>query len=58
MLHQVVNIFHLLEVLVPQKSSKILFCVSLEVEPRTCIKAALLFLDCFSLVFASRPFPD
>ena len=38
------NIFHLLGVLVLQKSSKILFCVSLEVEPGPCPKAALLFL--------------
>ena len=48
MLHQVVNIFHLLEVLVLQKSSKILLCVSLEAEPGPCPKAALLFLDCSS----------
>ena len=33
MFHQVVNIFHLLGVLVLPKSSKILLCVSLEVEP-------------------------
>ena len=38
------------------KSSKILLCVSLEVEPRPCLKAIVLFLDCSSLASAS-PFP-
>ena len=40
------------------KSSKILLCVSLEVEPGPCPKAALLFLGCSSFVSASLPFPD
>ena len=52
-LSKVVNIFHLLGVLVLQKSSKILLRLSLEVEPGPCPQAALLFLDCFSLVFES-----
>ena len=39
------------------KSLKILFCVSLEGGPGPCPKAALLFLACSSLVFASSPFP-
>ena len=56
MLHQVVNIFHLLEVLVLQKSSKILLCVSLEAEPGPCPRAALLFLNSSSLV--SHPLPS
>ena len=46
--HQVVNIFHLLGVgggVSSDKSSKILFCVSLEEEPGPCPKAApALFL--------------
>ena len=58
MLHQVVNIFHLLGVLVLQKSSKILLCIFLEEEPRPCPKATLLFLDCSSLVSASPLFPN
>ena len=58
MLHQVLNIFHLLGILVLQKSSKILLCVSLEVEPGPCPKPALLCPDCSSLVSASPPFPD
>ena len=57
MLHQVVNIFHLLGVLILQKSLKILLSVSLEVEPGPCSKAALLFLDCSSLASVSPPFP-
>ena len=36
-----------------QKSSKILLCVYLEVEPGPCPQTALLFLDCLSLVSAS-----
>ena len=40
-----------------QDSSKILFCVSLEAESGPCPKAALLFLDCSSLVSTSPPFP-
>ena len=48
----------LLGVLVLQKSSVILLCASLEVEPGPCQKAALLFLDCSSLVFACPPFPE
>ena len=58
LLNEECNIFHLLGVLVLQKSSKILLCVSLEVEPGPCPKAALLFLDCSSLVSESPPFPD
>ena len=58
MLHQAVNIFHLLGVLVLQKSAKIFLCVSLEAEAGPCPKAALLFLDYSSLVSASPPFPD
>ena len=54
----IVNIFHLLGVLVLQKSSKILLHVSLEAEPGSCPKAALLFLDCSSLFSVSPPFPD
>ena len=50
--------FHLLRVLVLQKSSKIMSCVSLEEEPGPCPKAVLLFLDFSSHVFASPPFPD
>ena len=41
-----------------QKSSKILFCVSLARGPGPRPKAALLSLGCSSLVFASPPFPD
>ena len=40
------------------KSSKILLCASLEAEPGSCHKAALLFPGCSSLVSASRPFPE
>ena len=40
------------------KSSKILFCLSLEEESHPCLKAALLFPDCSSLVAASPPFLD
>ena len=40
------------------KSSKILFCLSLEEESHPCPKAALLFPDCSSLVAASPPFLD
>ena len=40
------------------KSSKIVLCAPLEAEPGPCPKAALLFLDCSSLVSASPPFPD
>ena len=36
----------------------ILLCVSPEREPGSCPKAILLFLDCFSFVFASLSFPD
>ena len=54
----VVNIFHLLEILILKKSSNMLFCVSLEAEPGSCPKAALLFLDCSSVISASLPFPD
>ena len=58
MLHQLVNIFHLLGVIVLQKSSKILLCVSLEAESEPYSKATLLFLDCSSFIFASSPFLD
>ena len=54
---QVVNIFHLLGVIALQKSSKILWCVFLEAEPGSWLKAVLLFLNCSSLVPASSPFP-
>ena len=57
MLHQGVNIFCLLEVLVLQKGLKILLCIFLEEELESFHKAAL-FLDCASLVSASLPFPD
>ena len=53
------NIFQLVEVLVLQKSLKILLCrVSLEVEPGSCSKAALLFPGGSARVSASPPFPD
>ena len=42
-MHQVANIFHVLGVLVLQKSSKILLCVYLEAELGPCPKAPLLF---------------
>ena len=58
MLHPVVNIFHLLGFLVLQKSSKILLRVSLEAEPRSLPKAAILLLVCSTLVSASSPLPD
>ena len=53
-----INIFHLLGVSVLSRNSKKLLCVFLEEEPGPCRKAALLSLDCFSLVSASSPFPD
>ena len=58
MLHQVVNVFCWLGVLVLQKSSKVLSRVPLEEEAGPCPKAALLFPDCSTLVSASPPFPD
>ena len=48
----VINIFHLLGVLVLQTSSKVLLCVSLEVEPGPCSKAASLT----SLISSCLPF--
>ena len=48
----------LLGVLVLQKNSKTLLHIFLEEEPGPCPKATILFLDCFSLVPASPPFPD
>ena len=36
-----------------QKSSKVLLCVHLEVDPGSCPRTAPLFLDCLSLVSAS-----
>ena len=44
--------------LVLQKSSKILFRVSLEAKPGPCPKAALLLLDSSSLVTSSPPTHD
>ena len=55
MLHQVVNIFHLVGVVVLQKSSKILICISLEEDPGPCSKAALLFFDYSSLSLHPLP---
>jgi len=57
MTHQVVLPF-VGGVWVPQKGSKILFCIFLEEEPGPCPKAALLSLDGSSLVSASPPFSD
>ena len=56
--HHVVSIFHLLGVLVLQKSSKLLFCVSLEGEPGPHLKAVLLFCEGSCLVSVSPPFSD
>ena len=47
-----------LGVLVLQKNSEILLYIFLDEELRPCPKAALLFLDCSSLVFVSLPIPD
>ena len=58
MVHQVLNIFYLLGVLVLQQNSNVMLCISLEEEPRPFPKAALLFLGCFSIVSTSPPFPD
>ena len=58
MLHQVVNIFHFLEVSVLQKGPNILLCILLEKELGSSPKTALLSLDYSSLVYASPPFPD
>ena len=58
MLHQVLNFFHVLGVLVLQETSMVLLCIFLEEEPGHCPKAAPLFLDCSSLVFASPSFSD
>ena len=41
-----------------QSSPKVFLCIFLEEEPGPCPKAALLSLDCSSLVPASPPFPD
>ena len=49
MIHEVVNTFHLLGVLVLQKNSKAMLCISLEEEPGPCPKTALSFPDCSSL---------
>ena len=56
MLHQVVNIFHLLGGLVLQKSSKILLCVSLEAEPGPAprLHHCFLTLPPWSLPFQTR----
>ena len=48
MKNQVVNIFHMLEVLAGQKGSKILLCIFLEEKAGPCPKAMLLSLDCAS----------
>ena len=53
-----VNTFSSLGVSVLQKSSKALFCVSLEKDPGPCAQAALFSLDGSSLFSASPPFPD
>ena len=54
-----VNFSHLVGISVSAKQLNILLlCVSLEGEPGPCPKAALLCLDCSSLVSASPPFPD
>ena len=50
-LHQVVNIFHLVGVLVLQKSSKISLWTFLEEETKPCPKAVLLFLFLFLFLF-------
>ena len=55
MLHK---IFHLGGGLFLWNNSKILLYIFLEDEPGPTPKAALLFLDCSSLVSASPPFPD
>ena len=47
--HQVVSSFHLLGVLILQKSSKILLCVSLEEEPGPCPRLCYCFLAAPSL---------
>ena len=53
-----VNLFHLVEVSVSAKQLKdVLMCI-LEGESGPCPKAALLFLDCSSLVSSSPPFPN
>ena len=54
---QTVNFSHLVGFQYLQNISKILFCVSLEGEAGPCPKAALLFLDCSSIVSASHPLP-
>ena len=46
------------EMILIQKSSKILLCLSLEAEPGLGPSTALLFLGCSSFVSASPPFPD
>ena len=43
MLHEVVNTFHSLEVLVLQKSWKVLLCIFLGEEPGPCLQPAPLF---------------
>ena len=53
-----VNFSHLEGVSVSAKQLEDITCVSFEGGPTTCAKAALLFLDCPSLVSASPPFPD
>ena len=52
------NLLNLFELLVlVLRNSKILLCISLEEQLGGCPKAALLFLDCSSLVSASPLFP-
>ena len=50
--------FHLVGDFILQENSKILLGLFPEEEPGPCPKAALVFLDCSSLVSASPPFPD
>ena len=57
MKNQLHQVFHLLEVLVLQRGSKILLHIFLEEEPGSCSKSALRSLDGSSLVSASPPFP-
>ena len=57
MLHQIASLFHFLGVFILQKSSEILLCASLEVQPGSHPKAARLF-DCFSLVSIFPDFAD
>ena len=55
MLHQIVNIFHLVRGSVSAKQLKILLCVSLEGEPGPCSKLDHRFLT--APLFSPRPLP-